>query len=165
MLLFGCVRVATSPPHPGGGEEEKGTKMQRVLPLWQLYSFQMFIFVPLGYQEEFVLTVLSSWLSRCQEVKFIFSIISGQTAQRKMIFEAKCWKFKFLCSLSRKSKEQKWKANILGSVFSLQEIFLRGERVEERGWALRTNSFGFKFRLGPLVPHQGLLDKFNSTNI
>lgn len=26
-------------------------------------------FVPLGYQEEFVLTVLSSWLSCCQEVK------------------------------------------------------------------------------------------------
>lgn len=120
----GCVWMATSPPYPGGREEETETKMQGVLPLWQLYFFQMFIFVPLGYQEEFVLTVLSSWLSCCQEVKFIFSIISGQTAQRKMIFGAKCWKLKFYVAWAEKAKSKNEKLILLVLCFLYKKFSL-----------------------------------------
>lgn len=67
----------------------------------------MFIFASLGYQEECVLTILSSWLSCCQEVKFIFSIISGQIAHTE---ENDIWgqmlKTQVSRSLSWKSKEQ-----------------------------------------------------------
>lgn len=74
-------------------------------------------------------------LSRCQEVKFIFSIISGQTAQTE---ENDVWgqmlKTWVLCSLNSKSKELKWKADNV-------TVFLYGDFYLEERWEWKEDGF------------------------
>lgn len=105
-------------------------------------------------------------LSRCQEVKFIFSIISGQTAQTE---ENDVWgqmlKTWVLCSLNSKSKELTWKADNVVTVF-LYGNFSLEERWEwkEDGFQV-PNSFGFKLSFDQLLPDWVPLEKLNSTSI